>query len=347
MRAHFLATVSAICLCSGFASAQIIDSNGNLYSRHGGTLEKGIISSITGVVTTPSGTPVGDARVELHNQQTGATVISGYTNSGGLFEFDNVPAAPYEVVVSLGLAESRQQIAGGEMSTNLKIRLNTTNAQAAHADGKATVSIAEYKVPQKARDALHKAQTALEKGNNEEVGKQLAKSLAIFPDYAPALTLRAVLSLDEGKTDAAIQDFDHAIHADPNFALAYSGMAAALNGLQKYDDALRSADRAITLDPASWQSHFEMAKAYIGKKDYQNALQQLGRAQQLCSKDYAPLHLLRANAMLALKDYNNAATELQAFLTEAPNDPNSAAARKALEEVKAVTASAGNPAVSR
>jgi tetratricopeptide (TPR) repeat protein len=228
----------------------------------------------------------------------------------------------------------------------LKMRLNTTNTLAAQADGKTTVSVAEYKVPQKARDALHKAEVALSKNKTEETSKYLAKALEIYPDYAPALTLRGVLSLDHSDATAAMSDFDKAIHCDPSFALAYTAMTAALNQLNKFDDALRSASRAITLAPRSWQTYFEMAKAYIGKADYQQALQQLSRAQSLSPADYAPIHLVRAHAMLALKEYGNAMNELQTFLTLAPQDPNSAAARTTLEKVKAaVASSAANPSV--
>jgi tetratricopeptide (TPR) repeat protein len=329
----------ALCFCGVNCSSQVFNPGQSSLDRRGALADRGTISSISGVVTGSDGAPVGEARVEVRNIQTGTTVISGYTNDGGAFEFDNLAAAAYELIVTRGLAEAQQQITLGDMVSNVKIRLNTTNSAAAAADGRATVSVAEYKVPQKARDALHKAQAALSKGNRQEVIKQLAKALDIYPDYAPALTLRGVLSLDEANAQPAVQDFDHAIHADPSFAMAYTGMAAAMNMLQKFDEAIRSGDRAITLAPASWQSYFEMSKAYVGKLDYQHALQQITKAQELCSKPYAPLHLVRAHVMIALKNYSDAATELQSFLTMAPNDPNSAAARDALQKVKSLTES--------
>jgi lipopolysaccharide biosynthesis regulator YciM len=339
MKGPFVTALLAFCLGGTVCYSQVFSDGQNPFGRRTGLSERNSISSVSGTVVGSDGAPVGDVRVEIRNQQTGATVASGYTNSGGAFEFDNLPSASYDLVATHGLSESHQQVLLTDMSSNVKIRVDTANSAAAQADGHATVSVAEYKVPQKARDAFHKAQAALVKNNREEVEKQLAKSLQICPDYAPALTLRGVLALDHAKTQPAIEDFDHAIHADPNFSMAYTGMAAALNTLQKFDEALRSADRAITLAPTAWQPHFEMAKAYIGKSDYQNALQQITKAQQFCAVNYAPIHLVRADVMLVLKDYNDAVTELQAFLTMAPNDANSPAAREALERAKKLTAS--------
>lgn len=340
MKGRAFTTLLATVFVANLCFSQIFTPN--MTTLPGSSSRLPHLSGISGVVVGSNGAPITDARIELRNENTGNTVASGYTNANGVFEFTNLPSAQYEVVVTAGLSEVHERV-GPEGAIGLKIRLSNANARAAQADGNATVSIAEYKVPQKARDAFHKAEVALSKHRSEETSKYLAKALDIYPDYAPALTLRGILSLDHADANAAINDFDKAIHCDPNFALAYTAMTAALNQLNKFDDALRSADRAITLAPQSWQTYFEMAKAYVGKADYQHALQQLTRAQSLNSADYAPIHLVRANVMLALKEYGNAMNELQAFLTLAPQDPNSGAARNALEKVRAFVASASNP----
>jgi tetratricopeptide (TPR) repeat protein len=303
----------------------------------------GRINSVSGVVLGADGKPLTDVHVEIRREDTGATIVSGYTNESGAFAFEHLPIASYELVATRGLDQARQHVTPAEGETNLKIRLNTGDA-AAPADGAATVSVAEYKVPQKARDAFHKAQEAMAKNKQDEAKKQLGKSLEAYPDYAPALTLRGVLTLDEGSLQAAMNDFDHAIHSDPGFALAYTAMAAVLNQLGKFDDALRSASRAVTLAPTAWQAYFEMAQASVGKADYSHALQHLAKAQGLAPKDFPPIHLVRAHAMLGLRDYSNAVTELETYIKLDPHAPNSAAAREALEKAKAFTAAAASQA---
>ena len=348
MRSYVPSVVLAILFfsLSTLCSAQFLDRNTGILGPRNHSLEVGHTGSASGIVLGSDGKPVSDVHIEIRNEETGTTIASGYTNESGTFEFDNLPPTSYELVATRGLAQSREQVTLADANLNLKIRLNTSDPVAARTDGSATVSVAEYKVPAKAREAFHKAQEAMAKNKLDETKKDLAKSLGIYPDYAPALTLRGVLTLDEGNAQSSINDFDHAIHSDPSFALAYTAMAAAMNQLRKFDDALRSANRAITLAPTSWQSYFEMAKSYVGKADYQQALQQLAKAQGFIPKDFAPIHLVRAHVMLALKDYGNAVTELQAFLKLAPNDPNSPAAHATLEKLKALTASAANQALT-
>lgn len=346
MRRYVPPVVLATFFLTAFCSAQIFDRNPSLPGPQNHSLGIGRMGSVSGIVLGSDGKSLADVHVEVRSQDTGTTIVSGYTNQSGTFEFDNVPVTSYDVVVTRGLAQAREQVLLGDGASYLKIRLNTADAAAARADGSATVSVAEYKVPAKARDAFHKAQAAMAKNKLDDTKKELAKALETYPDYAPALTLRGVLSLDEGNAQSSISDFDHAIHSDPSFALAYTAMAAAMNQLNKFDDALRSADRAITLAPSSWQCYFEMAKAYVGKADYQHALEQLAKAQGFIPHDYAPLHLMRAHAMIALKDYSSAVAELEAFLKLAPSDPNSPAAHETLEKLKALTASAVNEATA-
>jgi len=346
MRSYVPSVVLAICFYTTLCSAQIFDHNSGILGPQNHSLAVGRTGSVSGVVLGSDGKPVSDVHVELRNEEIGTAIASGYTNESGAFEFDNLPAGSYELVATRRLAQAREQMTLADVNVNLKIRLNTGDPVAARTDGAATVSVAEYKVPAKARDAFHKAQDAMAKNKLDETKKELAKSLEIYPDYAPALTLRGVLALDEGNAQSSINDFDHAIHSDPGFAMAYTAMAAAMNQLSKFEDALRSANSAITLSPTSWQSYFEMARSYVGKADYQQALQQLAKAQGFVPKDFAPIHLVRAHVMLALKDYSNAVTELEAFLKLAPSDPNSPAAHKALEKLKALTASAADQAIT-
>jgi tetratricopeptide (TPR) repeat protein len=119
-------------------------------------------------------------------------------------------------------------------------------------------------------------------------------------------------------------------------------MAAALNRLGKFDEALRAGERASSLSPNSFQAYFEMAKSYAAQADYPRALEQLTHAQRRLVHEFAPLHLIRANVLIGLKNYEEAANELKLFLRIAPNDPNSLAARDALGRINAFVASGAN-----
>ena len=132
-------------------------------------------------------------------------------------------------------------------------------------EDRATVSLAQYKGPKKAREEFKKAESALNDRKTEEAEKHLAKALEIHPEYADALTMRGIMNLEQKNYDAAISDLDHAIKADPGYAMAYIAMGATFNMTQRFDEALQSLDRGVALAPQSWQAYFEMAKAQVGK----------------------------------------------------------------------------------
>ena len=91
-----------------------------------------------------------------------------------------------------------------------------------------------------------------------------------------------------------------------------------------------------------------MAKSCIAKTDFPRALQELAHAQSQLPQEYAPMHFVRASALLGLKNYEDAAGELKSFLRFAPkNDPNIAAAQDALAQIKIFVAPGAMSAENR
>jgi len=297
-----------------------------------------LTGSVTGTIRTAKGTPVADARIELHNAKTGQLFTSGYTNAQGAFEFANVPNGVYELVAASGLSEVRETLnVPSPPGLNLIIADASQGADAVPGDK--TVSVAQFKVPGKARDLLKKAQAAANKNKPEDVNKYLTRALEIYPQFAEALTFRGILKLDANQVPAAIEDLEKAVHYDAGAPMSYLVLGAAYNLAERFDDALRMSDHGVALMPSAWQGYFEMAKSYVGKADYPRAIQQIDKAISFAPKDFAPVHLVKAHALLALKNYSEAMGELQAFLERAPkNDPNTAQAMAMLDQAKAFTA---------
>jgi tetratricopeptide (TPR) repeat protein len=292
--------------------------------------EGGVVS---GTVQDMHNHPLKDVRVELTNTN-GVTVNSGYTNASGSFEFGQVQQGSYTVVATAGLQQTSERVEANGFTTVVAIHMQTAEKPQDGVNGN-QISIAQYKVPGKARDEFRKAREAMEKEKLEEAGKHLARALEIYPNYADALTLRGVLELNHRNSDAAMADLDKAVKADPNYAMAYMVMGSALNMQSKYDEALRALERGESLAPDYWQAQFEMGKAYIGKGDYAAALSHLQRAEAMAPKDYALIYLLQAHALLAMKQYPEAMSALQVFLQKEPSGPNRAEAQRMLEQAQA------------
>ena len=287
-------------------------------------------SSISGTVQDSNNRPLKDVRVELRNGGSGV-MNSVYTNAAGGFEFPLVASGTYLVVATTGTLQAAERVDASGWSNVVTLRMPTGNP----GDGIGnSISVAQYKIPAKARDEYRKAEELFAKAKQDEANKHLAKALTLCPNFAEALTLRAVLKLNQKDVDGAVTDLDQAVHADANYAMAYMVLGAAFNHQSKFDEALRALDRSETLAPSSWQTHFEMGKSYVGKNDYPQALHQFELAQGLTPKEYPVIQLFRANLLFAMKEYSKAADAAQAYLLKEPQGPNSEQARKMLTQAQ-------------
>jgi predicted Zn-dependent protease len=292
--------------------------------------------SISGTVQDTMGNPLQNVRVEL-TDGGGTVVNSAYTGPSGRFEFTRVAAGTYQIVATSGLQQASERVDASSFSNLVSIRMQGSGKPADGVEGD-SISIAQYRVPAKAREAYRKAHGALEKGKLDDASKHLAKALEICPNYAEALTLRGILELNRQDSQAAVADLDKAIKADANYAMAYMVMGSALNMQSKFDEAIRALQRGESLAPTYWQAHFEMGKAYIGKADYPAALRQLERAESLAPEEYPLIYLLRAHALLSMKQFPEAMTALQAYLQKDPKGANVEQAQKMMEQAQAFMA---------
>lgn len=295
-------------------------------------------TSINGVVRTQDDHPLGDARVEVRDVASGATLAQGYTSPSGSFELANVPDGSYEVIAISGLSESRERIRVDGAGTQVTLRM--PHITAAAPNGENTISVAEMKVPEKARKEFDKARDALSKDELEETRKHLAKALEIYPQYSDALALRGIAAMVANDLPSAADDLNAAIQHDSNNALAYVAMGALYNRRERFDDALRSLDRGATLDPTSWQAFFEMSRAELGKGDFEAALRKATKAEELVGKVYDPIYLVKAHAMLGLKNYPAAIAEFEKYLSiEREDHATIGEVRQQIEHLQSLVAS--------
>lgn len=304
-----------------------------------GTTDRTMTASVGGRVHSLDGKPLSDVRIELRQDGNNHVVASGYTLSNGSFEFLNVPRGRYELVATSGLQETREPLQLQGMETNLDI--NMGKAPETSGDG-TSVSVAQLKIPDKARKEFHKAEDALRKHKTEEVRGHLDRALQIAPNYAAALTLRGIVDLGENKFEAASAECEQAIRVDPNYGMGYIVLGATYNSMARFDDAVRTLERGLALVPRSWQGHFEIAKALLGKGQYREALRQVNHAGELVPNSYAAIHLVRAHALLGLKNYPQAIAELEQYLGGAPNGVDAVSARETLDQARAFANAGGS-----
>lgn len=289
-------------------------------------------NSVIGSVRGADNRPLGNVHVELRDQN-GSVVNSVATGNGGEFEFRQVAQGTYRVVAVSGVDEVEERVEVNSWNTPVNLRLS--GRKPPNDDARNTVSVAQYKVPERAREELRKAREASLKGKVDEAHNHVARALEIHPQYADALTMRAILKLAARNAEGAVQDLEQAIQYDGSYAMAYLVLGSAFNVEAKFDDAIRALQRGETLSPDSWQGHFEMGKALLGKTDYSAALHELDRAQSLAPPDYPLVRLIRAHVLMQLDRYADAVTDLQTYLDKNPEGADAELAQKMLEEARA------------
>ncbi len=328
----FLFSLSSLAQMGGLGSPPIPQASqpDRLQPRMGMMRDAG---SIMGSVSSLAGQPLKDVQVHLHSITTAGVAASTYTDRSGGFSFSGVPAGTYEVVAVSGVHQvsERVEVSSVPVTTSLRLPIKDIPNDGA---GSNTISVAQYRVPEKARAEFLKAREATSKMKIEEAQKHVKRALEIHPNYADALTLRAILELNQSEIDAAVKDTQIAIQCDGNYALAYTVLASALNATGHFDEALQTLERSESLAPNTWQTYYEEAKAYLGKADYRATVQRLDRAKSLAPEDFPQMHLLRARALIGLNMASEAGTELEAFLQKVPDGPESEQARSMLAKVK-------------
>ncbi len=296
-------------------------------------------TTVSGTVRALDGKPVQDARVEIRQFGTLQPVASGYTLPNGTFELANVPAGHYEIVVVMGLQETHEELRVNELDSSVDLRIANPGASS---DGGTTVSVAQLKIPDKARKEFHKAEEELHKHKPDAAREHIQNALQIAPNYAAALSLRGVLDLGENRLAQASSECEQAIKFDPNYGMGYVVLGATYNTMARFEDAERALQHGLLLVPQSWQAHFELAKALLGKTRYQEALRQIDQAGELVPSSYPAIHLVRAHALLGLKNYSQAIAELEQYLGGAPNGVDAAGARETLDQTRAFAAAQGS-----
>jgi hypothetical protein len=305
--------------------------------QHGSTSLAGptrYSNSLSGSVLGPNNQPVHDVRVELRDSH-GLVVTSTVTGGGGEFEFRQVPLGMYQIIAFSGLETAEARIEVSSLNGPISLRLSGPKAPPHDNASRNSISVAQYQVPDKAREELKKAREASLKGKIEETQAHLAKALEIYPQYADALTLRAILKLGDRDSEGAVADVQKAIEYDANYAMAYLVLGSAFNIQARFDDAIIALQRGQTLSPDAWQGYFELGKAYAGKNEYESALQQLDRAQTLGPPNYPLIRLVRAHVFMQLNRFADAITDLQIYLAKNPQGADLELAQKMLESAKA------------
>lgn len=194
------------------------------------------------------------------------------------------------------------------------------------------VSISRLMVPRKARRLYEEAVKAWDKQEPTEAQRKVEQALEIDPTFPEALTLHGFIQVSLQQWEAAEESLKAAIHSDPTYSPASVILAGVYNRQKRWNEAQEATRQALSAGANTWSVQYEIARALIGKGQYDNALAITDEA--LNSKPGSLLHVAKAHALLGLRRYPEAATELRAYLRDEPSGEGSQDARHILERIQ-------------
>jgi hypothetical protein len=172
--------------------------------RAGGMMNQ--MGAITGSVLSLAGKPMGDVQVQLQSASGGGSINTTYTDKSGVFSFNGLPPGSYEVIAVSGMYQASDRVEVSGMTTSANLRIPVRENPPNDGGGSNTISVSQYRVPEKAREEFLKAREASAKSKMEEAHKHVQRALELYPNYADALTLRAIFALTDRDPASALNN---------------------------------------------------------------------------------------------------------------------------------------------
>lgn len=205
---------------------------------------------------------------------------------------------------------------------------------------------ADDKVPKKARQEFDKGCNAARKNSADEALKHLDLAVKADPSYAEAWVVLGQTQKESGKIADAEQSCTQGRQADPKYLPSYLCLADIAAKQEKWTQVADLTNQVIDAHPAKAPSAFyynSLANFHLNQLDAAEKSGQLA-ADQGNDALKGQVYLLLAKVDEQKGDRTSEADHLRKFLKLAPHDPNAAAVRHVLDEIKAEAGASGKQA---
>lgn len=122
---------------------------------------------------------------------------------------------------------------------------------------------------------------ALDRGDEEAALERLEHSLALDPEYEATYTLLGSYYLEAEQWAKARDIYTQAVELKPKNVQAWSGLAFAYTRLGNLEGAIRANERALSLQPNDFVSHRNLALLYRDAGNLPKAMEHAERALEL------------------------------------------------------------------
>jgi tetratricopeptide (TPR) repeat protein len=306
-------------------------------------------NTIDGSVTNTQNRPVINARVYLQNDAY-SEVAATYTDGSGRFIFRNIGSGIYYVMVEAidGSFERQSQrldaVAvngrasgrGGEMfRVDFVVRLR--NAEKPPKVETKLGAVFYQDVPEAARKEYQAALRNLEKDDFEKAALSLKQAINLFPDYYEALDRLGSEYVRRRDFNAALPLLGHAVEINKDSWSSYYYLGVARIELKQADEAVEALRKAVDLNPNSINANMRLGMILAtNRATYAEAIKAFEKVSELAGTQLPDAYLYLAKLHSELKDYNEAANALEAYLKLIPASQNGQREqyRKVIEQLR-------------
>ena len=205
--------------------------------------------------------------------------------------------------LSIPVALAQSQNANAEVTSQFDAS-TPTNAE----------NLTESGIQPDALQIYERAVHALHQGHAVIAEADANRALQRDPKFADAAALAATAALMQEQFARAATEATQAIQINAADEKAYVILATARNYLGDYSAAADALRHVRSQEQQTWQVAYQWARAEAGLQHLPECLEWLNRAALSAPVNFAPLHLLRASALLAMGDNARAADELDIYL---------------------------------
>jgi Flp pilus assembly protein TadD len=291
--------------------------------------------AISGRVVLPTGHPVSASiRVVLSSPEDPGLPV--YTDNNGNFTFNNLPEGTYTIEV---YGDRKLYETVSETVRVIRNRVTLTVYLKEKASPRTStgnvVSAAEFdqNVPSQAKKEYEKAIRSLNDGKTQEAIEQLKRALAISPNFLMARNDLGVQYLKLNRFAEALEQFESAIEINVKAFNPRLNLGIVLVKQKKFTDALDHLRMADSIDSSSPSVHFYLGITLVETDDLINAERELSKALSLGGAEYLVAHYYLAVSFMKNGDREKAIRELKSYLEASPVGEDAARARQMLEQL--------------
>lgn len=195
------------------------------------------------------------------------------------------------------------------------------------------ISVADYSIPEKARQEFAKGEAALRKKKPEDGAKHFQNAVKTYENYPQAYRMLGEAYLQEKDWIRAETALRRSIELAPELGPSYVDLGAVKNQQKDYPAAEEALKKGLELSPNSTPAKYELAKTYWAEGRWQDAVP-YAEAAVKAVPDLAGAHALLGNIFLRGHNPEGALKEYQEYLRLEPDGAMAAGVRDTIAKIE-------------